>query len=58
MIRVLRIMEYTYDSPEDAEEDMGNWYIPANGTKSGLRKGLHIKSAVILNLNFEEEKLS
>lgn len=33
-IRVLRLLEYTYDSVETMEADMAHWTIPANGARN------------------------
>lgn len=33
-IRVLRVLEYTYDTVESMEHDMERWQIPANGSKT------------------------
>jgi len=55
MIRVLRILEYKYASPEQAEKDMEHWTVPANGTYEMGVTGKTIKSAIIMDLNFEEE---
>ena len=33
MIRVLRLMEYTYSSVETMEQDMAHWAVPAFGEK-------------------------
>ena len=53
MIRVLRILEYTYESNERAEEDMQRWQVPAVGSQ---RHGdMTIRSSVITDLNFQEE---
>lgn len=30
-IRVLRLLEYTYDSVEQMDKDMALWQVPANG---------------------------
>lgn len=53
MIRVLRLIEYTYETPERAEEDMGKWQLPASG--SSAFGGLVVKSAIITDLNFKGE---
>lgn len=51
MIRVLRIIEYTYDNNQRAEEDMARWQVPAIGTR---RHGnMTIRSTIITDLNFD-----
>jgi hypothetical protein len=61
-VRVLRLLEYVYGSAEKAEEDMGMWHIPANGTFSRPTPvddhDLHnvsIKSAVITDMAWSDE---
>jgi hypothetical protein len=55
MIRILRIIEYTYPDNETAEEDMGRWQIPAVGIyKPGKDKT--IRSTIITDLNFGENE--
>jgi len=44
-IRVLRLIEYTYEDMERAERDMANWGMPASGTKSV--PGMTIRSAIL-----------
>lgn len=46
-------MEYTYDDPVTAEEDMSRWQVPANGTYKVPSGKKTIKSAIITDLNFE-----
>ena len=53
-VRVLRLIEYTYDTPQRAEEDMAKWQMPANGTRY-LGGGKVLRSAIITDLNFEEK---
>ena len=53
MIRILRIMEYTYEDNDRAEEDMARWQMPSVGTR---RHGnMTIKSAIITDLNYTTE---
>lgn len=53
MIRILRLLEYTYEDNERAEEDIGRWQIPAIGTS---RHGnMTIRSAIITDFNYQEE---
>lgn len=33
-VRVVRIMEYSYQTQEDADADMSRWNAPANGIRS------------------------
>lgn len=48
MIRVLRTLEYWFDTNEAAEQNMNNWAVPANGS---IRWGkTTIKSSVIIDL--------
>lgn len=51
MIRVLRIMEYTYADSKTAEEDMSKWAIGASATKSFGPNKL-VRSTVIMDLNY------
>lgn len=53
MIRVLRVIEYTYDDAEDAERDMGHWKLAANGTMMVSGRSIVIKSAIITDLDFQ-----
>lgn len=46
MVRVTRLLEYTYADVEDAIADMENWGVPATGVVSH-RRGQTIRSAVI-----------
>lgn len=46
MIRVVRIMEYVYETPEDMVADMSHWCVPAYGLKRWNSRCL-IKSAVL-----------
>lgn len=49
MIRVLRILEYTYDTPEIMEKDMARWQLGANATKIiNAANGMTIKSSIML----------
>lgn len=54
-VRVLRIIEYTYDTQKIAENDMGRWNVPANGTYKRA-EGRIIKSATIMDLNFKDDE--
>jgi hypothetical protein len=58
MIRVTRILEYTYEDNETAEQDMGRWYIPANGTRIvGVPTNVKsIRSATFINLFAPKEE--
>jgi len=50
-VRVLRLLEYTYDNNVRAEEDMARWQVPPIGTR---RHGdMTVRSAIITDLNFE-----
>lgn len=51
MIRVLRLIEYTYDDAEMAEKDMSRWNLPAVGIR---RHGPNVvRSTILTDLNFE-----
>lgn len=45
--KVIRFMEYTYGSVEQADADMAHWHAPANGSISHGPGGVHIRSAMI-----------
>lgn len=49
MIRVLRLLEYTYETVEEMETDLGRWQVPANGSRwwNPRKPGIGIKSAVL-----------
>ena len=49
-VRVLRLLEYTFDTPEDAEKHMSNFGVPANGI-SNRGIGMVIRSSIIIDLN-------
>jgi hypothetical protein len=56
MIRVLRLMEYVYETPEQAQEDMERWQVPSNGSKVFTPKsGKVIRSSTIIDLNYEAD---
>jgi hypothetical protein len=48
-VRLLRILEYVYESPEDADRDMKLWQIPAIGARRTWRDG-YIRSTLITDL--------
>jgi hypothetical protein len=51
MIRVLRLIEYTYEDNTRAEEDMARWQIPPIGSR---RHGnMTLRSTIITDLNYE-----
>ena len=52
--RVLRLIEYTYESVEQAEEDMLRWSIPANGGMGFGEKA--IRSSIIQHTVPNEEE--
>lgn len=56
MIRVIRLMEYTYPDIKDMDADMLNWYVPPNGSKKMALRGRLIRSAVITEPVFPEEE--
>lgn len=41
MIRVLRLLEYSYENYEQAELDMRQWTIPAFGSKAFGKKTVY-----------------
>lgn len=45
-IRVLRLLEYTYDTLEEMENDMGRWGVAANGSHR-IGKNSTIRSAIL-----------
>lgn len=56
MIRVLRLLEYTFENPADAEAHMSRLVVPANGTSrlpSGHPNlnGITIRSAIITDFD-------
>ena len=53
MIRILRLMEYVYETNDRAQKDMERWEIPANGAKNF--GGMVIKSSIITDLNHEAD---
>lgn len=56
MIRVLRLLEYVYESAEIAEQDMARWGVPAIGSAPiSLSTGKQIRSTILTNLNWEPE---
>jgi hypothetical protein len=56
MIRVLRLIEYTYPDNETAEADMQRWGVPANGSKKwGKHDDKVIRSTIIIDLDPEPD---
>lgn len=55
MIRVLRLIEYTYPDAETAERDMSHWLSPAIGVRT-YRKGTTFRSTILTDLNYEGEE--
>jgi hypothetical protein len=53
--RILRLMEYTYPSVEEAEQDMRRWHLPACGVFEP-RVGYTIHSTIIQHAIPDEEK--
>ena len=47
-VRVVRIMEYHYETLDQANKDMANWQVPAVGDKKFSTKGPLVKSTVLL----------
>jgi len=43
---VIRLMVYTYDSVEDADQDMKHWSVPASGS-AAFKKDQTIRSTII-----------
>jgi len=56
-VRVTRIMEYIYESAEEALTDMDHWSVPANGTIS-YNARMRVRSAVIGPVFDESVELS
>lgn len=58
-IRVLRVLEYTYESVEAMTEDMGRWQIGANAVRSWpqMARGRSIKSATMLPEMIEDSEV-
>jgi hypothetical protein len=50
MIRVIRVLEYEYESAEFAEQNMLQWFVPPNGAKKPNDKTL-IRSATIVDMS-------
>jgi hypothetical protein len=48
VIRVVRIMEYEYETQEQADADMARWQVPAIGNKKFGTAGPLIKSTILL----------
>lgn len=56
MIRVLRLLEYVYDSAEIAEQDMSKWGVPAIGSAPISKStGKQIRSTILTNLSWEPD---
>lgn len=45
-VRVTRVLEYTYESAEEALQDMDRWSVPAQGSIS-YNARMRVRSAVI-----------
>lgn len=59
MIRVTRLMEYTFKDMEEAEANMARWAVPPNGTHNfgqGTKKHLVVRSAIIIDTGFERDE--
>lgn len=54
-VRVLRLMEYTYDSLESAHRDMGQWKVQGTWSPSAR---VTIRSTTILNPTPVEEPVT
>lgn len=53
MIRILRLIEYVYDTPLTAEKDMAGWHAPPIGAvEAGPHKS--IRSTILTNLDHQE----
>ena len=58
MIRVVRVLEYTYSNQEELEKDMAQWEVPAMGVKECGPTGhpfATIRSGIILPRTEEAE---
>lgn len=60
MIRVLRLLEYTFETNEQAEKHMSNFGVPANGTHyiNGRDGVLKIRSAIIVDFDAKTAEVS
>jgi hypothetical protein len=47
-------MEYVYETPQRAQEDMDKWAVPANGVHA-VGNGLTIRSSIITDLHYHTE---
>jgi len=56
-VRVTRILEYTYESAEEALTDMDRWSVPPNGTIS-YNARMRVRSATIGPVFGESTELS
>ena len=53
MIRVLRVLEYHYNTLDEMSKDMADWFVPPTGNK--IVEKVIITSAVMLPSTAEEE---
>lgn len=55
MIRVVRLMEYEFDTPEFAEQHMASMSIPANGLRviNGTTGTITIRSTSFVDFSYE-----
>lgn len=56
-VRVVRVMEYHYDTLEKANEDMARWQVPAVGDKKFGTLGPLVKSTVLLPHYMKEKQI-
>jgi hypothetical protein len=55
-IRVLRLLEYIYDTAERAQKDQERWQVPANGSR--LAGDMIVRSAIITDMHYVEETIT
>lgn len=53
MIRVVRILEYIYETNEIAESDMSNWKLAPNGSLF-IGKNKRVRSTIITDFTFRD----
>lgn len=55
-VRILRLLEYIYDTPERAQKDQERWQIPANGSR--ISGDMVVRSAIIIDMSYMEETIT
>jgi hypothetical protein len=53
MIRIIRVLEYTFENQEDADEHISRMYVPLNGHIKIRRRdhGMTMRSSCIIDLS-------